>query len=154
MIHASWMEVLWLALATAGWVVSSLNFGEARYDWKRFLHDSDPLRRFITRAIYTGSKIIMFKHTVSLLGAAWAITHSPPPPIMGEPSFWHTQYPGTVICFVIVSLGMMVQAIRSIQWRRQLSTGDYDGKGTASVLRRKDDQPIDQPHVDPHVENT
>lgn len=139
MIHASWLELLWFGLACAGCLIAFLNLWEARYDWLRFRGDPDPLRRFLSRSVYHAGLIIASKHAVSVAGALWALSHAPPPPIAGESDFWHSQYPGTVLCVTLLSFGMATQAIRSMQWRRQISTGDYDGLGSHSVLRRKED---------------
>jgi len=122
MIHANWIETLWLMIASAGWLAAFINFYEARYDWHRFRDSSVPLQRFMTRSIFTAASIIWSKHTISLMAALWALTHAPPPP---EGFIYVTQLLGTTICWCALSLFMTVQAILNIKWRRQLSTGNF-----------------------------
>lgn len=150
MTHASWLETLWLMIASAGHLAAMVNFFEARYDWLRFHDSSVPEQRFLTRAIYQGSRVILFKHTVSVMAALWAITHAPPPPLYGDELLWGTQLFGTTLGWAIVSCGMTAQAIMGIKWRRQLSTGDYDGTHLLPPKdgRRKTDDMIPRAGID------
>ena len=149
MAHANWLEILWMMIASAGWLAAAINFWEARYDWRRFRNSVIPEQRFLTRAIFYGSIVIFTKHFISLGGALWAVTHAPPPPSFIEVYHADTQLIGTTICWVLVACGMTTQAVLGIRWRRQLSTGDYDGTGIIpAVARRKTDDFIPKTGVD------
>jgi len=124
MIHANWVELFWLMIASGGWLAAFINFYEARHDWHRFRDSPIALQRFMTRSIFTAASIIWSKHTTSLVAALWAITHAPPPP---ENMTYVTQLFGTTIGWCMLSTLMTVQAILNIRWRRQLSTGSYGG---------------------------
>ena len=143
MAHANWLEIIWLMVASAGWLAAAINFWEARYDWRRFRNSQIPEQRFLTRAILYGGIVIFIKHNIALAGALWAVTHAPPPPAFLEVYHSDTQLLGTTVCWALVTCGMTVQAVLGIRWRRQLSTGDYDGTGIIPVAtRRKTDDLI------------
>lgn len=131
--HASWIELIWAMVCTAGLTCAFLNFWMARADYIRKSRKASPnqLRLFMLHAVYSSSKISMFAFTWMWGNSLWGISHAPPPP----PLVTMPQSLGNVVSWVVVVSLLTTQQIKGMQWRRRLNEGDYPG-GSPSPGRR------------------
>src|SRR3954467_1814308 len=86
--HASWLEVVYLLLATVGLVGAFLSWktAKANYEHKKLKPGVRPLRVFMLMFALEATKIMLFIHVWVWLNALWAVSHAPPPPAPSQQS--------------------------------------------------------------------
>lgn len=125
--HASWLELVYLVVATAGTMSAALTFFASRSDYFRKLAKTGaypPIRLWMLKAVYASSKTTLFINVWILGNAVWGVTHAPPPPAPSQQSI------GNVISWIVIVSVLTVAQVRALYWRRQLSEGDFGGPAT------------------------
>jgi hypothetical protein len=132
LLHASFIEFIWFVIVLCGVSFKIMLVIAARRDYLRTRSSDVPTQRFMTRVIYTSSRVMLAAHSGLLYASTWSLFHAPPPPPV-----WEVQTMNTVFGCIATSCLLTVHAFLGWRWRRQLTFGDLSHEPYHGPERRK-----------------